>query len=275
MINYADYPIVIMSCDGYRDVWPPMVASFERFWPDCPFPIYLCSEMEEFEHSKIGAIKVGRSMGWSEMLIEVAGRLTSPNIIYLQEDYILKGPIKTSAIEELLSFYEKNKAAYLRLIPFPPPDRLIEGAPNVGVIEKGSQYRTSLQAAVWDRAILLSILDPRENGWEFEKNSVSRSDLIDRPFFSVGVNASDPNKNHHRYPLDYYSTAILQGKWQKEGVKILRKAGIPINTKKRGYLTRWDFYYYHQQKRQSGLWQDFLKVLDKFLFNRKKHFRKF
>lgn len=275
MTNHQDYPIIIMSCDSYSDVWEPMVYSIEKYWPDCPFPIYMCSEEKAFEHLTIKSLKVGRKMGWSEMLIEVLKKLDTPNVIYLQEDYILKGTCDTSAIEKILAFYQQQNASYLRLIPFPSPDAIINEELNIGVLKKGSQYRTSLQAAVWNREILLSLLDPSENGWQFERDSVARSNQINQPFYSLGVNSDEPNKNLHQYPLNYYSTAILQGKWQKEGVKMLRKAGIPIDTAKRGCLTRWDFYYYHQQKNPHSAYLKLLKWLDRTFFNRHNSYRKY
>lgn len=275
MIDSRDYSVIIMSCDSYSDIWDPMIYSFDKFWPECPFPIYLCSETKKFEHPRIRNIQVHERMGWSEMLIAVLKQLTTKNIIYLQEDYILKGNTNNEALLNILEFYENRNAAYLRLIPYPPPRQIIDENLNIGKLEKGSQYRTSLQAAVWDRMVLLDLLDSSENGWQFEKNSVERSGLLDRPFFSVGLNSDEPNKNLHRYPLDYYSTAILQGKWQKEGVKMLRKAGIPINTSKRGCLTRWDFYYYHQQKKRDSFYLQFLKLIDQYIFNPKSNYRKF
>jgi len=193
----------------------------------------------------------------------------------MQEDYILKGPIKTEEIISLIEYYEKQKAAYLRLIPFPRPDRVVDPELNIGIINPGSSYRTSLQAAIWNREVFATILDPEENGWQFERNSVKRSEGISQGFYSLDINSNLPNKNLHRYPLDYYSTAVLQGKWQKEGLKIVKEAGIKIDHRERGYLTRWDFYYYHQKKKGPSVWLRALTLFDKLIFNRKKTARKF
>lgn len=267
-IQTDQYPIVIMSCDSYNDVWEPLAQSINKFWSDCPFPIFLCTETLDFDHEKIQNLKTNQRMGWSPMLINILNQLDTKNVIYLQEDYILKGKIKNQSIFDLLRFYEDNNAAYLRLIPFPRPDEVVDENLNIGIINKGSSYRTSLQAAVWDREVLLDLIDENESAWEFEKKGVLRSSNIDRPFYSTEINSSLPNKNHHRYPLDYYSTAILQGKWQKEALKILRKAGIKIDTKKRGILTRWDFYYYHQRKHSSSTKLKVMHWLDHNVFNR-------
>ena len=264
-----------MSCDSYSDIWNPLVRSFEKFWPECPFPIFICSETKDFHHSKIGNIKSERSLGWSELTIDVLRKLNTPNLIYLQEDYILKGPVDTEAVLELVRFYQKTSAAYLRLIPMPEPDEMIAPDINLGLIYKNSLYRTCLQAAIWNREVFLELLQPGESGWDFERESVERAKKINRPFYSVASNSGMDNINHHRYPLDYYATGVLQGKWQKEAIKILSEAGIEIDTKKRGVLTRWDFYFYHQKKRPNRVWFKMLNWLDQKVFNRKVSPRKF
>ena len=272
-IDFDQYPIVIMSCDSYSDIWQPLLESFDKFWPDCPFPIYLCSELKEFDHPRIRNLRTERELGWAAMTIEILRRLQTPNVIYLQEDYILKGQVSNDKVVRYLEFFQNRNAAYLRLVPLPNPDQLVDAELNVGIIYAGSHYRTSLQAAIWDRQVLLDLLRPEESGWDFERESIRRSEDIDRDFLSVAVNSDHPNINHHKYPIDYYSTAILQGKWQKEGVKILRRAGLDIDTKDRGVLTRWDFFYYHQRKKGDGIRLRVLTWLDRVLFNRRKNKR--
>jgi len=269
-IDSDQYPIVIMSCDSYSDLWQPLIESFDKFWQDCLFPVYLCSELKEFDHPRIKNLRTERKLGWAAMTIEILEKLDTPNVIYLQDDYILKGQVSNEEVVRYVEFFQNRNAAYLRLIPLPGPDQLVDEELNVGILNAGSDYRTSLQAAIWDRKVFLDLLRPEESGWDFERESVKRSEEIDRDFLSVSANSDHPNINHHKYPIDYYSTAILQGKWQKEGVKILRKSGLEINTKGRGVLTRWDFFYYHQQKRGNSLQLSLLKWLDRTVFNRRK-----
>lgn len=272
---YSEIPVIIMSCDAYSDIWPVMAESFGKFWPACPFPVYLCSEQKSFYHPWINNIRIGRQLKWGEMLLEVLDHLHSDHLIYLQEDYVLKGTVNNPAILKQVEFFSENNAAYLRLIPFPPPDEICDPELNIGKINFGSRYMTSLQAAIWDKSVLQNLVLPSDNGWIFERESIRRAAGIKKTFYSVGLNSNLPNKNHHRYPLDYYSTAVLQGKWQKEAVKILRNAGLVIEPGERGVLTRWDFYYYHQMKRKKGIYTNLLTLLDQLIFNRRKKYRKF
>ncbi len=39
----SELAILVCSCDKYADVWEPFFKLFFKFWPDCPYPIYLLS----------------------------------------------------------------------------------------------------------------------------------------------------------------------------------------------------------------------------------------
>ena len=33
--------ILVLSCDGYTDLWRPFFENFKKKWGDCPYDIYL------------------------------------------------------------------------------------------------------------------------------------------------------------------------------------------------------------------------------------------
>ena len=181
MINCKDYSVIIMSCDSYSDIWQPLTKSLEMFWSDCPFDIYLCSEEKGFKHAWIKNIKVGEKAGWGEMLLHVLDKIDTPNVIYLQEDYLLKGKTNNQELDHLLGIFEKLEAAYLRLLPWPGPDSIHAEYPEVGVCLPESKYRTSLQAAVWDKEILKEVTERSDDG-RFESWSIKRAEKINKKF---------------------------------------------------------------------------------------------
>lgn len=260
----SNYSIVIMSCDSYSDIWSPLVQTFERFWSDCPFDVYLCSETKDFNHDWIKNIKVGRRMDWGEMMLEVLKHITTPNIIYMQEDYLLKSPINNSKLFALLEDFESMNAAYLRLFPWPNPDVLMENREDLGYITKESAYRTSLQCAVWDVSVLRELSRADENGWDFEAKSIERTKKYDRPFLSVNADVDYASMNDHTHVIDYFATGVLHGKWMREAVFYFKKIGIEINPGKRGVLTRWDYWYRHQCKIESFKKKSFYSILNSF-----------
>lgn len=246
-----NYCIIIMSCDSYSDIWEPLVESIERFWSDCPFDIYICSEKKEFSHSWIKNIKVGERASWGKMLHHVLDTVNTPNVIYFQEDYLLKGKTNNTELLNLIDIYEKTNAAYLRLLPWPGPDIKHSLYKEVGICFPNSQYRTSLQAAIWDVQVLKSITNLDDDG-RFESWSIERSNAIDREFLCVMPKSDHPNINQHpSYAIDYFATGVFQGKWLKECLHTFEPLGIKIDTNKRGVMNRLDFYKFALRRKEN------------------------
>ena len=245
----SDYSIIVMSCDPYADIWPYFAQCWDRFWPDCPFETFLISEQKEFNHPSIGNIRIGRPVGWSEMLLTVLEKVKTPYIIYLQEDYLLKGPTNMERLIKLLSFFKENQAGYLRLLPWPKPQASISTSTEAIKLGSEEAYRTSLQAAVWDVKTLNKLLIKEESGWDFETKGNERSKNLEKDFYSVTFEGDFRTLNDYHHTIDYYATGVLRGKWMNSAIKYFRSLGITINPGKRGVLSRWDYWYYSKYSR--------------------------
>jgi len=232
------------------------------FWPDCPFDIYVCSEEKDFKLAWVKNIKVGKKAGWGEMLLYVLDKIDTPNVIYLQEDYLLKGETNNQELNHLLSIFEKLNAAYLRLLPWPGPDLIHTEYPEVGICLPESRYRTSLQAAVWDKEVLKEVTLSSDDG-RFESWSIKRAEKLNRDFLCVTPKSSLPNVNEHpSYSIDYFATGVFQGKWLKECIKVFKPLGIGIDTSHRKVMTRFDFFKYAlRRKKKLNLVQKVVKKL--------------
>jgi len=261
-----NYSIIIMSCDPYSDVWDSMTETFDRFWPHCPFEVYLCSENKKFEHTWIKNIRTEKRMGWGEMLDFVLKKVNTPYVIYMQEDYLLKSTINNDQVFTWLTFFESTRAAYLRMLPWPNPDLLFENRTDVGLISEKDPFRTSLQCAVWDKCVLQKLVKVDESGWDFEANSGARTQGMNRPFLSLKAEVDYATMNDLTYPIDYFATGVLHGKWMREAIFYFRKIGVNIDPGKRGVITRWDYWYRHQCKNEAFKEKFFLKMLNR-VFN--------
>lgn len=241
-----------MSCDNYSDIWQPFADCWEKFWPDCPYPTYLISEKKSFNHPLIGNLQTGRKMPWGEMLLHVLNRIDSPTILYLQEDYLLRSPVEEEKFSRLIQIFEKLNAAYLRLLPWPGPDAPHPDIEDVGILYPTSEYRTSLQAALWDKDVLKSIVNVDDDG-RFESWSIDRAKEIDRPFLCLKRNGISDDINHDGdFPLNYFATSVFQGKWLKEAVRLYKSLGIDIDTSHRGVMNRIDFMEYQERKKGTN-----------------------
>jgi len=162
-------------------------------------------------------------------LARVLSRISESRIILVLEDYFLSSPVQEQTILDMISCAEASGAGYLRLIPIPGPDSPWQGCSNLGEIKPGSKYRTSLQAAWWKKSVLAELLVQGESPWEFELNGSSRSAMRSEPFLCAEISAG--------YPMDYYTTAIVRGKWDPGAVSMCEKYGVTLDFIKRPIAT--------------------------------------
>lgn len=217
----------IPSCDKYHDLWKPFFTLFFKYWKDCPFPIYLCSNKIKYPDSRVKTILVGQDLSWASNCKKCLEKINTKYIILLQEDFLLLKDVNTQKIIELATYMEKREAACMRLYPSPPPNKTLADNREIGEIVKGADYRVSLQAAIWNKNIFYTLLENGESPWDFESYGSIRSNLLDAPFLSI----IDLPKSLR--PIDYFSTAVVQGQWIRQAVKICEKERILIDRRKR------------------------------------------
>ncbi|CAD6491158.1 MAG: hypothetical protein FFODKBPE_00095 [Candidatus Argoarchaeum ethanivorans] len=219
--------ILVTSCDKYQDIWEPFFTLFFRYWQDCPYPVYLGTNRLKYDHGRVKTIAVGDETDWSSDFRSMLEQIPQPYVIVLIEDYLLTQHIDTTMIEELITYMGDKGAGCLRLYPCPGPDLPCSDNPLVGEISKGADYRLSLQAAIWDKQVLLELLREGESAWELEINGSKRTSDLDAPFLSVIGDS----------PIPYFCTGVVKGKWVKEAVKLCATEGIKVDLTARSMQT--------------------------------------
>lgn len=248
--DYACYPVVISSCDAYRDAWSPFATLFSRYWPDCPFPVYLITNDLPFAHSGFHTFRIGVDRGWASNIARALQSLECEWFIYLQEDYFLTETVDTARVLRLLGKAIAERAACLRLFPAPGPDKPSSALPEIGEITEDAAYRVSLQAAIWQKSAFESILVAGENAWDMEIKGTERSRQMKLPFLSVST-LENP-------AISYLPrTAILKGCWTREAIALCEREGIPLDTSHRPIFS--------QQKRISAFTQRMIRKSRRFL----------
>jgi hypothetical protein len=223
--------IVVSSCDKFQDVWDPFFTLFFRYWPDCPFPIFLIANQQAFPNERVKTILVGEDRGWATSLRLALDKVPTPYVLYLQEDYFLAGKADTATILDLVAYLSHRRAGCLRLYPSPGPDLPCADNDYLGMISQTAPYRVSLQGALWDKAVLRSLLVEGESGWDMEIKGTERSRSLDVAFFSV---KRDPVTNQvTNLALPYFCTAIVRGRWVRKAVELCRREGLSIDDRRR------------------------------------------
>lgn len=211
--------IVVSSCDAFFDCWRPFAFFFRKFWPACPFPVYLIVNQLTIRSRFIHAVPVGADRGWATNLQHALAQIDAMHILYFQEDYLLTGPVHEERLASDFAYALERDAAsfcFCDLAQMEP--EFGRNQTRFAVIPPDSNGRTRLQVALWKRDALASLLVPGENAWEMEARGSARSrDLL---MYSYVRN--------DEVPVPYLMSGIVRGLWTPEALALCRAHGLPI-----------------------------------------------
>lgn len=220
--GFSDTAVLVTSCDEYSDLWKPCFTFLFKYWPDCPFKIYLTSNFLRYDDVHVTTIQTGKDKSWSSNAAVALRFLRSihPVLLMWQDDYFLVQLVDTERILKLEDYMRCRGAICLRLVPSPPPDgRPCEDNFEVGEIRKGVPYRVSMQPGFWTVDGLLGLLRWGER--ECETLGSRRADKIDLPFLTV------------LHPALTYKNAAVKGRLDPEAIAFCERENVPFDISKR------------------------------------------
>jgi hypothetical protein len=207
-----------VSCDQYSDLWKPFFSLFWRFWPDCPFNVYLLSNKISADIPRVATLLTGEDVSWSDNLRKGIERLEEEYILLFIEDLFLHDFVCTDEVLQVVNRAIENKANYLRMNPLQRPDKPYDEL--IGIVSKGTIYRSSVVMSIWRKTVLLNLLKSGETAWDFEIYGSIRSDDYDG-FYSTWEN---------QFPT---INGVIKGEWRRDAVKKCRSLGVEIDLTKR------------------------------------------
>lgn len=206
--------IAVITCESYRDAWAPFKELFAKFWPDCPYWIDFYSNQVESET-------------WCQVVERCAQAAGDEPTMIFQEDFFLTVPVQHTLILRGLQLLKSENAGCVRLYPSPGADTEI-GDPYYGIVSKGTPYRISCHASIWDPHYLSAIASQcRDHGeaGDFEHGGTQIAETIDRHVLAFKYNVRP-------WPLDYLASAIARGHWNPDALKLCREHGIVLDSKR-------------------------------------------
>jgi len=237
------YTVLVSSTDSYSDCWGPFFSLFEAFWPQ-PWPrVVLCTESQGFTPERLPLREVHVGTGrhprppWGTAVLSCLRCIPSDLVLYLQDDYFLKGLVRVDIIDQVARLMLSEHIDCVRLMecdgagPWKPSSHEL-----LWNVDQHAQYRVTLQAALWRRDALAAFLRAHESPWQFEvwgSRRVARrgGDIrcISRHLFNDEVGQVVP----------YVPTGIVKGRWNRDVVEALfEKHGISVDFSQRGFWRR-------------------------------------
>lgn len=212
--------LLISSCDKYSVCWTPFLHGLYKYWPNHPKDIFFITNYKKPSSGQ--AISIGEDQGWANNLLFALEKIDTPFILYSQEDYWINSYVNDANIEQYEELLKNNIADYIRLYPAPIPDKDFYGDKRLGIISTRSEYRTSLQMALWRKEVFKTLISPDESPWDFERNGGFRSQKYGDRFLSVRTKEDG---------IGYIFTAIINGEWTKAAYKYGLQESIQIDFK--------------------------------------------
>lgn len=217
----SDLGVLVLSCDRYRGLWDLFFTRWERFWPECPYPVYLLSNQIDYDRTGVSTVKTGKDLDWSSNLLNVLDRLPQDNLLLMMEDAPLDAPVDGLAFERMYKRFQNEGLNYLNLKASPAPNGVCDI--EMGELLPGSLYRTALIPCIWKKDVLKKLAIRGETAWHFEILGSERSDHIPK-FWST------------KSPSFSFLHCIVRGKLDRRAARILmengelQSLGFPIMT---------------------------------------------
>ncbi len=174
--------VYVNSCDKYSWIWDAFFKSFKKYWPDCPYDLFLGSNEIDPEIDKVTTLLSGHDSRWGFTTRTNLERIKAEYVLFMQEDYLLREPVRTHIIEKVQQNLISGDGHCVRLNDsfmkkyVKSPDQIVVNPP-------GTPFRTSLQASIWKRSTLLKLIRDEETPWDFEVKGSRRSDQIESGFY--------------------------------------------------------------------------------------------
>jgi hypothetical protein len=233
--------VLVPSWDAYQDVWKPFFHCFFKYWPDCPYPVYLGSNHLSYPDSRISSILVGDDVDYTTNLIAMLKQIEQDWTIVWVEDLLLNAPVDTTRVCKLIILAQRRQIGHLRLTPTRYSLVSVAAASavdvetgEIGELLKGAKYRVGLTVGLWKKSVLLQLLRPGETAWDIERGGTVRSfDLEDR-FYCVLPKGE---------PVFSIVNGVGKRGWTREGAALLKQEGLQDYLGKRPIQTYWSYIY--------------------------------
>lgn len=207
--------VVISSCDKYSFIWSIYHQIFMKYWSDCPYPIYFITNEKDAALGQ--TIQVGNT-DWATGMTYALKSIKEKTIIFLLEDYWFTESVNTVELDKLCQFMNNTACDHIRLYVSEGSQKILRKSftPELNLLNQDEDYRCSLNAGIWNKQIMLDLLELENNIWNSEHimTEKSRSKL----FCTV--------KEMKYIVYEINENMIEQGKITKAGYDYLKKQGI-------------------------------------------------
>jgi hypothetical protein len=153
--------IFVPSCSRYSATWQPHLAFMRMFWPDCPWPRVLVTDVLDRPDRAKGFEEVhvvGRDLGWCQNFRDALAKYDDDVLMMTLDDFWCDVPVSTSRIQyaEMYMRNYRNVGCFKVYGSDPATVKIVNN--EWGEVPRGSPYRISTCQSLWRKDYIDAIL---------------------------------------------------------------------------------------------------------------------
>lgn len=226
--NKYNLAIVGIFWDGYYDLWEDFLELKERYWPNCPYPLYIVNQSKRLQFDKqydVTVINAGGDAEYSRKVQVALQTIHADFFLLLLDDFFFSEKLEGAVLNKQISFMKDNDLLYysMPLKEFANTWRgsAYKGQKGILNMRKSAEYTVCCQPAIWERSFLNKCIgDGNYNAWVFEGIYVKSKDAHSNSFLChCKVDVNNILSLRH---------GALQGKMLPSTTSYFKKAGYKM-----------------------------------------------
>ncbi len=214
--------VLVVSCDKYSDLWSIFFRLLKKYWPDCPYQIYMGSNNVQCEEKGVIPICIGNDIAWTDNVAKMLECIEEPYVLILLEDIFLSARVDNEYIKRLLCYIVDHDIDCLHLHNHYTGIKCMDKELGVQFIEAGSPYYVHAVECIWKKEMLKKFLIPGYSAWDFELKNSKTVKPGEQSFAAVKKNVFE------------IKNGVIRGKYLKSTVGFLASEGIEVDIYNRG-----------------------------------------
>ena len=222
MDTLSSVTVFVSTLDQWSAVWPGFIHGMREYWPDCSWPVVFSTEEKDTGFGQ--SLKIGREEQWGARNRRALQQIESPIILFMIDDFWLCDPVDTEKLVDFSDVVRDGSANYIALAY--GHKELSDGDFNHDLFYRGVKdyYRLALQASLWNKETLISLLDDDATPWAFEQAGQARS--IERGLLCLATKEWRFLKYVERNIPEWEGGIVMRGKWQPDAMKYAQREGL-------------------------------------------------
>ena len=220
-----DLAVVVYSCDKNEEVWPIYKKCIDKYWKNHP-NVYLLTETIS-SPLFISITKNYDLNHWTTRIRNSLKDIKEKYVIFMSDDIFINDYVNINKLDKCLDILNNNKYSAIQF-ELSWSNKDIESEYNGFKIKtKESPYKLSLLCGIWNKDVLIHILEKDSNPWDVEKYQ----DCKGYTFLQIS------DEKVISWFNDSYggNGAIRYGLWQHGVEEFLSKENISVDFSKKGF----------------------------------------